>query len=157
VNVKDFFMANELKADDILPLIAKLSSFLPCAVKNTMVKTLQTMVSETDTLFFAAITVVFEVGTMVFFTDTMVPIPETMVFAMQKIFFVTETIVPVANTMVSAFDTMVFVSQPMVPVSNTIANASNTMVHDANQIIEKIRFPSTLDFYHGICFVYYGH
>ena len=37
------------------------------------------MVGATDTVFFAAVTVVSDVGTMVFFTQTLVPVPETMV------------------------------------------------------------------------------
>jgi hypothetical protein len=82
-------------------------------IKNTMDKSLQTMVGATDTVFFAAMTLVFDVGTMVFFTHTMVPVPETTVFATQTIFLIRKTIVPVAKTMASGFDTLVFVSLPI--------------------------------------------
>jgi hypothetical protein len=128
-----------------------------------MDKTLQTLVGGTDTNFFAAVTVVSDVGTMGFFTQTMVPIPETLVFAKQTILLITETIFPVAKTTVSDLNTTIFVSDPMVPASDTMgsipkamANASKTMVFYRGQIIETNKLPASVDFYHGLRRVDHG-
>ena len=88
------------------------------------------MVGATDTVFFAAVTIVSDVGAMVFFTQILVPIPETMVFLNERIFLVRKTIFPVAKKTVSGFDTMVFVSHPKVPDTKTMVKMTKTMVGD---------------------------
>jgi hypothetical protein len=79
-----------------------------------MNKTLQTMVGATDTIFFAAVTMVSDVYTMVFFTQTMVPIPGTIFLVNQK--------------MVSGFATTVFVSQTKDSDTRTKVEGSKIMV-----------------------------
>jgi hypothetical protein len=54
------------------------------SVGNT--KTLQTMVGVTETVFFAAVTVVSGVGTRVNVSNTMVLVSSTMVFGIEKMF-----------------------------------------------------------------------
>jgi hypothetical protein len=50
------------------------------------------MVGATDTIFFAAVTVVSGAGTTVVFTHSVVPVTKTIVFATHNIFLIRETI-----------------------------------------------------------------
>ena len=84
-----------------------------------MDKTLHTMVGATDTIFFAAATMVPIAETMVFFTHTVVSIPNTVVSSSEKIFLTRKTMVPGAKRMVSGFDTTVFVSHTGMRILDT--------------------------------------
>ena len=121
-----------------------------------MIKTLQTMVSATDTVYFAAVAVVSDAGTMVFFTHTRVPIPETGVLSNEKIFPAAETIFPANQKMVSGFATMALVFHTKVSAAGTMVWISPIMVEDLpTMFLADVKplgnkyLPLTTDFDHG--------
>jgi hypothetical protein len=89
-------------------------------IKYTMGITLQIIVGETDTIFFAAVTVVSDVGTMVFVVLTMVFAALTMVFVVAPKVFVSLTVAFAILTMVCVVSPMVFVVLTTVSVTLTI-------------------------------------
>ena len=101
-----------------------------------MDKTSETMVGETDTVFFAAVTVVPVVMKRVFITQKMLSIPETIVLSNEKIFLTIGTIFLVNLKMVSGFATMVFVSHTKDSDTRTMVLDTKTMVEDIKTMVE---------------------
>ena len=101
------------------------------------------MAFATDTIFCAAVTVVFVFMKMVFVTNTMLSIPETMVCANERIFFTAAIIFPVNEKMFSGLKTIVFVchtkdsdTKTMVPDTKTIAEDAKRIVEDTKTIVK---------------------
>jgi len=95
---------------------------------DTMVKTFPTMFWETDTIVYAAKTILSGAATVGIFINTMFPIPETLVLGKQTISSIIATILPVAGTMVAGLDAMAFVPHPKVFLSEAMDFVSETMV-----------------------------
>jgi len=101
-----------------------------------MDKTAQTMVGETDTVFFAAVIVVPVVRKSVFIPQEMLSIPETIVFSNEKIFLTTGTIFPVNQKMVLGFAILVFVPHTKDSDTRTMAPDTKTRVGTTKTMVE---------------------
>ncbi len=75
-----------------------------------MDKTSQTLAGATDTIFCAAVTLVFNLESMVLLIHTRVPIPDSMIFASLTTVFVVSTMLFVVLTIVLFTLTMVFIT-----------------------------------------------
>ena len=93
-----------------------------------------TIVGVTNTVFFAAVTVVPVIMTMVCITQNMLSIPETRVFLNEKIFSTAETLVEVPEAMVPAIETLISTTQAMVFLVETTVCGTKTIFSEAEPI-----------------------